>query len=138
MAEPTRARRSSRRPRWETTFLELIKATGNIRLAADGAGIDRSTPYQRARRDPDFAARWADAEQAAVDTLEAAARSRALAGSDQLLMFLLKAHRPERYRERVDLRLELRREAERVAERTGLTADEVLDRVERRAAELGR
>ena len=39
----------------------------------------------------------------AVDILEAAAWTRAKADSDTLLIFLLKAHRPAMYRERVNL-----------------------------------
>src|SRR3546814_693854 len=67
---------------------------------------------------PGFAAEWADALEAAIDALDAEARRRALDGvevphfhqgrvagtvrkySDSLLMFLLRAHRPDRYRER--------------------------------------
>ena len=66
----------------------------------------------------------------------AEARRRALSGSDQLLMFLLRAHRPEKYHERVGIRLELRQDAERVAERLLVTLEEVPERVERLAREL--
>jgi hypothetical protein len=118
-------------------FLAAIRDTGNVRLAAQAAGIDRTTPYVTARRDPAFAAAWQAAEQDAIDILEATARKRALESSDQLLMFLLKAHRPERYRDRLELRLELRREAERLAAMLGMTPDQVLAEAERRAAELG-
>ena len=135
MTGPTKAVRR-RRPNWEPRFLDVIRSTGNVRLAADAAGIDRSTPYVRADRDPAFAAAWAEAQQAAIDILEAEARRRALMTSDALLMFLLKAHRPERYRDTVDVRVELRRQAETVAERLGIPLDEVLQRVERRAREL--
>lgn len=125
-----------RRPDWVPRFLEVIRATGNVRLAADSAGIDRSTPYVRARRDPVFAAAWAAAEQDAIDVLEAEARRRALTASDALLMFLLRAHRPERYRESVDVQVAIRRQAEALAKRLGVPIDEVLEHVERRAREL--
>jgi len=105
-------------------------------LAAFGAGVDRRAPYQRARRDPAFASAWAAAQEASIDLLEAEARRRAMTSSDALLMFLLKAHRPERYRERVDVRLELRAEAERVAERLGVPVEAILERVERLAREV--
>ncbi len=127
-----------RRPDWTPRFLELIRGTGNVRLAADGAGVDRTTPYARAARDPRFAEAWARAEQDAIDVLEAEARRRALSASDALLMFLLRAHRPERYRESVDVRLDLRRIAERMAAETGRSADELLEAANRRAAELER
>ena len=125
-----------RRPDWVPRFLEVIRSTGNVRLAADSAGIDRSTPYVRARRDPVFAAAWAAAEQDAIDVLEAEARRRALTASDALLMFLLRAHRPERYRESVDVQVAIRRQAEALAKRLGVPIDEVLEHVERRAREL--
>ena len=70
--------------------------------------------------------------------LEAEARRRALAGSDGLLMFLLRAHRPERYRETLDLRVELRAEAERIAAKVGKPLEEVLALVEGRVHELER
>jgi len=138
MPEPSERVARRRRADWKPRFLEIIRATGNVRLAASAAGIDRSTPYRRAQRDPAFARDWAAAEQDAIDVLEAEARSRALAGSDQLLMFLLRAHRPERYRETLDLRLELRAEAERIAAKVGLSADEVLELADRRAREMER
>ena len=47
-------------------------------------------------------------------------------------MFLLRAHRPERYRETLDLRLELRAEAERIAAKVGRPVEEVLALVEGR------
>jgi len=89
-----------RKPDWARRFLEVFRATCNVRLSADAAGIDRDTAYWRRQRDETFAARWAQAEQDAIDVLEAEARRRALSVSDTLLIFLLKAHRPARYRER--------------------------------------
>jgi hypothetical protein len=127
---------SRRRPDWRPPFLDAIRVSGNVRLATAAAGIDRSTPYRRAQRDPKFAEAWAAAEQDAVDTLEAEARRRALHGSDGLLMFLLRAHRPERYRDSLDVHLDIRREAERIAARLGMSAEEVLKMAERRAAEM--
>jgi NRPS condensation-like uncharacterized protein len=126
-----------RRPTWKARFLELIRTTGNVHLAAEGAGVSRAAPYAAAARDAKFAAAWATAEEDAVDVLEAAARKRALTVSDSLLICLLKAHRPEKYRETIDVRVEFRREAERVAERLGVPLQEVLDRVEWRIRELG-
>ena len=136
MSEPKMP--SRRRPDWRPPFLDAIRVSGNVRLATNAAGIDRSTPYRRAGRDPKFAEAWAAAEQDAVDTLEAEARRRALHGSDGLLMFLLRAHRPERYRDSIDIRLDVRREAERIAAKLGMSADEVLEIAQRRAAEMER
>ncbi|MGO9178436.1 MAG: hypothetical protein ACLQHS_04040 [Candidatus Limnocylindrales bacterium] len=132
-----RPRRS--RPRaWVPRFLEAMRATGNVRLSADAAGVDRTTPYRLAQRDPSFQAAWAEAEQDAIDVLEATARQRALSSSDQLLMFLLRGLRPERYGSAVDVRLELRADAERLAPKLGVSVEELLERVSRKAAELFR
>jgi hypothetical protein len=94
-----------RRPDWSPRFIESFRASGNVRLSASSAGIDRDTAYKRRRRDPRFAAAWAAAEQDAVDILEAEARRRALSVSDALLMFLLRAHRPGLYRDNARLEL---------------------------------
>jgi hypothetical protein len=121
-----------RRPDWGPRFIESLRASGNVRLSAAAVGIDRDTAYKRRRRDSRFAADWAAAEQDAIDMLEAEARRRALGGSDALLMFLLRGHRPGLYRERVDVRLDVRREAERLAaELDGVSADELVAEAER-------
>lgn len=104
--------------RRRAAFLDALAETGNVSAAARTAGVSRSHAYTLKAADPDFAAEWTDSLEAAVDALEAEARRRALDGvetphfhqgrvcgtvrkySDTLLMFLLRAHRPERYRER--------------------------------------
>ncbi len=103
--------------RWRTRFLKELAETCSVRSSAKLAGISRSTAYRARSSDPAFADAWDDAIDDAVDTLEAEARRRALHGSeepvyhlgkqvgtirrysDSLLMFLLKAYRPERFRE---------------------------------------
>jgi hypothetical protein len=50
--------------------------------------------------DPAFAAQAEDAIEAGTDELEDVARQRAKDASDTLLIFLLKARRSEKYRER--------------------------------------
>ena len=86
---------------WRPVFLQMLRNTGNIRASANAAGVTRPTVYNHKRRSKEFAAAWDDAIQDAVDTLEAIAIDRARKGSDTLLIFLLKAHRPEKYRETV-------------------------------------
>jgi hypothetical protein len=93
------------RPDWGPRFLESFRASGNVRLSASSAGIDRDTVYKRAGRDPGFAAAWAQAREDAIDGLEAEARRRALSTSDTLLMFLLRANRPAMYRDNARLEL---------------------------------
>ena len=103
---------------WRDVFIERLKATGNITLAARGAGVSRQEVYKARNRNKTFRRQWEEALEDAVDLLAGEARRRATgmnrdvwyAGkvvgsereySDALLMFLLKAHRPHLYRENV-------------------------------------
>ncbi len=122
---------SSMRPDWAPRFLDVLRSTANVRLAADAAGVARDTTYKRRRSDAAFAARWAEVIEDAIDVLEAEARRRALSMSDNLLMFLLKAHRPTLYRERVDVTIDLHARAELLAVELGVTADVLLREAER-------
>jgi hypothetical protein len=47
-----------REPRWVPVFLKHLERSGNVRLAAEGAGVDFSTSYQRRKRHGEFAERW--------------------------------------------------------------------------------
>jgi hypothetical protein len=77
----------------------VFRDTSNVRAASSACGISRMTAYRLRDRDPEFAREWQEAEDDACDLLEAVARERASNGSDTLLIFLLKAHRPAKYRE---------------------------------------
>jgi hypothetical protein len=79
--------------------LAALRETGAVRYACQAAAVGRSTAYRHRQADEGFALAWADALEDACDELEAEARRRAKEGSDQLLMFLLKAHRPAVYRD---------------------------------------
>lgn len=103
---------------WEPVFLETLQATGNVSGSARAAGIDRTTAYEHRGRHPDFASRWEAAVEEATDGLETEARRRAVEGvekpvyqggelvgtvqeySDTLLLALLKAHRPDKFRDK--------------------------------------
>jgi hypothetical protein len=50
-----------REPHWVKLFLRELEATGNVRLAAEGAGVDFSTAYQRRKRHAEFGEAWAGA-----------------------------------------------------------------------------
>lgn len=83
-------------------FLSHLAALGSIAPAARATGVSHYTPYTWMQSDPEFAeaveaARdyWAD--QLELETYQAAQRN------DVLKMFLLKAARPHKYRERVDV-----------------------------------
>lgn len=109
-------------------FLAMFARTGNVTESCEAVGIDRrATVYDWQEMDDQFAAGWREAEIVAVERLEAEARRRAVDGerrlkfdkgqaildpdtgepyierekSDTLLIFLLKAHAPEKYRDPV-------------------------------------
>ena len=99
-------------------FLEALAETCNVTLACRAAGISNSQAYSWRKEDALFEERWAYALDEGIDLLEAEAHRRAFQGttkpvffqggecgeireySDGLAQFLLKAHRPEKYRER--------------------------------------
>lgn len=102
---------------WKPAFLAEFSRSGNVKLACEAAEVHRSTPYDARGSDEAFAAAWDEAEQDSADLLEEEARRRAVEGtskpllyqgeivttvqeySDTLLIFLLKARRPEKFRE---------------------------------------
>jgi hypothetical protein len=106
--------------------LALLARTANVSLAAKAVGISRRRAYQLRARDAAFREAWNNAREEGLDCLEAEAWRRAVHGtrrakavyyqgrkvgadvdqeySDTLLIFLLKAARPEKYRDRHDHR----------------------------------
>ena len=89
--------------RWYGAFLTALRNSCNVRASCQAAGIHRSTAYEARQRDPAFAAAWEDALQDAIEALEAHARAMAFAGDTIMSIFLLKAHRPEVYRDRYEV-----------------------------------
>lgn len=118
---PKKKQPQFRTEKWKATFLDELGRSGNVLLATRKAGVSRTQVYRSRREDATFADQWDDAIDEAVDLLEAVARGRAVNGTDKpvyhrgvavgtvrdysdiLLMFLLKAHRPERFRDSYDL-----------------------------------
>lgn len=102
---------------WQPVFLKWLRRKGNVTGACDKAKIDRKWAYTVRKQDPDFAAAWDEALDEATERLELEAHRRAHDGttepvfyqgemvgsvrkySDTLLIFLLKAHKPEKYRD---------------------------------------
>lgn len=100
-------------------FLEYYREIGIVRDAANLAGIDRTSVYRWINSDEEFAKQFKEAKEEAVEKLEREAIRRAAEGvekpvfykgeridivreySDNLLMFLLKGMKPEKYAERV-------------------------------------
>lgn len=120
-------------------FLTALRAHGNVSEACAAALIGRQSAYEWRRDDPEFAAAWNEALDEAADTMEREAWRRAVEGtekpvfgsmgrglgsgevgrireySDTLLIFMLKAARPEKFRERTETR------------HTGLTPQQAAD-----------
>jgi hypothetical protein len=110
-------KRGKPRRGWRRAFLASLAESCNVRASAARAGVGRRTAYRHRVADPVFAEAWADATEAACDLMEEEARRRAVEGvvrpvfhdgkqvgtvrerSDVLLIFLLKANRPEKYRD---------------------------------------
>ena len=88
-------------PDWVSVFTEALRASGNVQEACREAAISRAQAYRRKAQYPGFAKQWQDALDDALDVLEAEAWRRAKSTSDTLLIFLLKAHRPEMYRDTI-------------------------------------
>jgi hypothetical protein len=86
---------------WHKAFLVALAKAGNYSEACRNAKVGRTIVWQDRRDDPDFAAACSDAMEEYADGLEEEARKRSTTGkSDTLLIFLLKAARPEKYRDR--------------------------------------
>jgi hypothetical protein len=107
--------------RKKAIFLGHLAKTGNVTKAAEATGWARRVAYRHRENDPTFAEAWEDAEQQYADLLEREADRRAVEGvdeprfyeggvcghvrkySDTLLIFRLKALRPDKYRERQEI-----------------------------------
>jgi hypothetical protein len=81
-------------------FIRLLAQGCRVRDAAASVAIHYSTLYRRRDVDPEFAKRWEDATRVKVDHLIKEAERRAMGGSDKLLVFLLQAYQPERFKQR--------------------------------------
>jgi len=103
-------------------FIEHLALTCSITKAAKFAKVNRSTVYGWRDEEPEFAAAWERALLLGADKLEDEAIRRAADGmlkpiyqngikvgsvreySDTLMCLLLKAHKPEKFRERSEVR----------------------------------
>ena len=107
------------RKHWKPLFLDTLRRTGNVVRAANNADVARQVVYRARGSSTKFKADWDEALEEARELLESEARRRAEIGveepvfyqgeivghirkySDNLLMFLLKAHWPQKFRENV-------------------------------------
>lgn len=110
-------------PEKKSAFLHVLAETCNVTRAAAAIGVARITVYEWRDNDLEFAAAWDKAKAVGVEGLEDEAHRRAFEGtdrpvfyqgaecgavreySDTLAIFLLKAHKPDRYRENSKLEL---------------------------------
>jgi len=118
---PAKPHRTNRTPEKDRKFLDLIAGGSTVFDACSAAGYGYSQLYQYRKSDPAFDAAWDDANEAAIQRMEKEADRRSVDGiekpiyyqgvkvdtireySDTLLMFRLKAKRPELYRDRTDV-----------------------------------
>lgn len=111
-------------------FLEDFRIHGNVTTACERTGAERRTIYKWRESDSQFREKYDEAEVEATEHLEAEAWRRAVEGdtvetpiiykgdvvdtivetkrSDTLLIFLLKARAPEKYRDVLSVRGEYR------------------------------
>ena len=107
----------------QKAFLAAFREIGNVRLACTTANVARSNHYRWRDEDPEYREAFDMAREDAADTLEAEAYRRAVEGvekltgwykgvaggrvleySDNLLMFLLKGIRPDKFKDRVEFK----------------------------------
>lgn len=120
--------RQTRTTAAQNAFLVAMSLTGNISASARAAGVDRGMHYDWLTFDTEYAERFKEAKAEAIEVLETEARRRAIEGlvtykftqsgkpikhpvtgepyfehkvSDTLLIFLLKAEAPEKYRDQL-------------------------------------
>lgn len=125
--EATKPRRVRRPVKpWREAFLAQLSQNANVLLSCKTAKVSRAYVYETRNSDAEFAKLWDAAVDEAIDVLEEEAWRRAVKGvtepvfgslghgqgtgevgqvqkySDVLLIFLMKAGRPQKYRERVE------------------------------------
>jgi hypothetical protein len=105
----------------QRAFLDSLAESANVTWACKATRVPRATVYEWREADPKFAKAWDEATELGTDALEDEAIRRGHAGvdkpvyqggekvgvvreySDTLLIFMLKARRPEKFKERAQL-----------------------------------
>lgn len=113
------ANRSKRTPKRDGSFLDALRDGLSVTAACVDAGIARRTAYEWREADEEFRQAWDEAVEEGTDRLEDEAKRRARDGvtepiyykgmkvgevqrhSDTLMIFLLKARRPDKYKDRI-------------------------------------
>lgn len=86
-------------------FLSNLTEGWSVTNAADGIGVSRQALYKLRQEDENFADEWDSAIEEGTDRLEDEAIRRAMGNSDTLMIFMLKARRPQKYKDRVENQL---------------------------------
>lgn len=86
-------------------FLRGLRDRGAVAHACEVAGICRATAYNWRKDDEEFAAAWDKAVEESIELLEASVYERARQKDTLAAIFLLKAARPEKYRDRYEHQL---------------------------------
>lgn len=84
-------------------YLRAVAKFGTLTSGCRAARCSPHTVYKWREHDQAFSIRELEVRNEFADSLEIEARRRAFAGSDRLLEMLLRAVRPEKYRERLDI-----------------------------------
>lgn len=104
---------------WREVFIRKLSKSPNVTAACRAAKISRQTVYRVRKEEPEFEEQWNDALAQSLDDAEGEMYRRAVKGtlkpiyqggervgtvreySDTLLIFMLKSHRPDIYRETI-------------------------------------
>lgn len=114
---------------WRQPFLEALEDTGAITIAAQRAGVHRSTVYEARDKDEDFRKALVEVQERCLERVEATAYQRARDGaSDTAVIFWLKSRKPEVYGDRL--------RAEEVAQIKQQARREVIAEMQREIGEL--
>jgi hypothetical protein len=115
------SKKTIKTPERDAKFLAAIAKGATVSDACAIAGYSRPVVYVYRNEDPKFAAAWDEANEDAIERMEREADRRAVEGydkpvfhlgvevgterkfSDTLLIFRLKAKRPDVYRERAEV-----------------------------------
>ena len=95
-------KRSYSKRAWHDAFIAAYRETGNVSVAARSAGVAPRTAWKAISENDGFRCRCDEAKEEAIDKLEHHALKRATDAqkpSDVLTIFLLKAARPEKYKD---------------------------------------
>ncbi len=97
------ANRSKCTPKKKDQFLAEIILGRSVSAGASACAVSRRSVYSWREADDEFARRWDEAIEQGTDLLEDKAKEQAVDGNTTLLIFLLKARRPDKYRERSEV-----------------------------------